>query len=180
MWGGLFMGFVFVCCRIKWSLGCHISGPMAWKMPPASKSWLFSLVNAERFCSWKVPLCHILKGSCMALFTMKNSKMLQGESLKKHLEREASFQILHDFWSLLRVAVRVVHEEVLRITASASTGAQNSPKKAEHTGSFKNSFYCFILCEVVYEIVHIENRDFQVPLSCTAGLRQAWVAWDLV
>lgn len=50
-------------------------------------------------------------------------------ALKKQLEREASFQILHGFWSLLRVAIRVVHVDVLRITGSASTGAQNSPRR---------------------------------------------------
>ena len=58
-------------------------------------------------------LYHILEGSCLALFTMKNSKMLQGERLYKHPEREASFQILLGFWSLLRVTIRVVHVHVL-------------------------------------------------------------------
>lgn len=77
-------------------------------------------MKAGRFCSWEIPLCHILKYGSTAFFffsTIKNFKMLQGKHLK------------HGLHCLSRPYVAFGHcwrWQLGLFTDATSAGAQNS------------------------------------------------------
>lgn len=142
-------------------------------MPPAFKSWLFTLVKARRFCSWQMPLCLILKCGHVAFFTMKHFKMLQGEYLKHgllHLSR--SYLVSGHCWGWQLVLFiemcsqsQPQYLQVLRLPWEGGI----------HRDSLRNSLCCFVLW--LYENLY-ETEFSTPPTTLSVGtpckLRRSW------